>query len=297
MANRNEQKTNLTQGRADCIIGLKIKQNSLQINQIETKDWWCAMNLYFELLKNPIFTMEDVQKYYAHLESARSAVKRLMKEGMVAKIRNNMYTCISGETGAPVANRFQIASHITPTSYVSHHTAMEYYGITDQVFYDVYVSSETSFREFSFDGYTYRFVVSKSREGIERPPYSGGIAVTNLERTIVDSIKDMDKISGVEEVVQDIESIRKMQEKRVLKYLELYQNQFLYQKTGFLLSEHKEEMELSDSFFECCKEKIGKSKRYFTRDQIGGRYDATWKLVVPENIRSLKNGGMPDADI
>lgn len=60
-----------------------------------------------------------------------------MKEGIVAKIRNNMYICISGETGAPIANRFQIASKITPTSYVSHHTAMEYYGITDQVYYDV----------------------------------------------------------------------------------------------------------------------------------------------------------------
>ena len=95
------------------------------------------------------------------MNSARSAIKRLMKEVIVAKIRNNMYTCISGETGAPIANRFQIASKITPTSYVSHHTAMEYYGITDQVYYDVYVASETSFREFEFDGYTYRYVVSK----------------------------------------------------------------------------------------------------------------------------------------
>ena len=88
--------------------------------------------------------MEDVNVFYNNIDSARSAIKRLMKEGMVAKIRNNMYTCVSGETGAPVANRFQIASHITPTSYVSHHTAMEYYGITDQVYYDVYVSSRTS---------------------------------------------------------------------------------------------------------------------------------------------------------
>lgn len=69
-----------------------------------------------------------------------------------------MYTCISGVTSAPVANRFQIASHITPTSYVSHHTAMEYYGITAQIYHDVYVSSETSFRDFTFDGYAYCFV-------------------------------------------------------------------------------------------------------------------------------------------
>ena len=188
------------------------------------------MNLYFELLKKPVFNMEDVNKFYNNMDSARSAIKRLRKNGMVTKIRNNMYTCISGETGAPVANRFQIASHITPTSYVSHHTAMEYYGITDQVYYDVYVSSETSFRDFTFGGYTYCFVASKNPEGIETPPYSGGMTITNLERTIVDSIKDMDKISGIEEVVHNIESVHRMQEKRLIRYLELYHNQFLYQK-------------------------------------------------------------------
>lgn len=242
------------------------------------------MNLYFELLKKTVFNMEDVNVFYNNMNSARSAIKRLIKEGMVAKIRNNMYTCISGETGAPVANRFQIASRISPTSYVSHHTAMEYYGITDQVFYDVYVSSETSFRDFTFDGYTYCFVASKSSEGIEKPPYSGGIAVTNLERTIVDSIKDMDKISGIEEVVQNIGSVHQMQVKRLLKYLELYENQFLYQKMGYLLWQHKEQMGLSDSFFEECKKKIKKSKRYLTHGQIGGCYDDTWKLVVPDNL-------------
>lgn len=255
------------------------------------------MNLYFELLKKPIFCVEDVNVFYNNIESARSAIKRMMKEKMVAKIRNNMYTCISGETGAPIANRFQIASRITPTSYVSHHTAMEYYGITDQVFYDVYVSSETSFRDFIFDGYTYRYVASKSLEGVEKPAFSGGIAVTNVERTIIDCVKDMDKIAGIEEVVQNIESMGRMQEKRILKYLELFQNQFLYQKMGYLLSEHQERMGLSDTFFDNCKENIGKSKRYLTRDQVGGRYDDEWKLVVPEGLYDMKNGEMRDADI
>jgi predicted transcriptional regulator of viral defense system len=255
------------------------------------------MNLYFELLKRPIFDMKNVTEFYNNMDSARSAIKRLMKEGMVAKIRNNMYTCISGETGAPVANRFQIASHITPTSYVSHHTAMEYYGITDQVYYDVYVSSETSFRDFTFDGYTYRYVVSKNSEGIEKPPYSGGIAVTNLERTLIDSIKDMDKISGIEEVVQNIQSVHRLQEKRLLKYLELYHNKFLYQKMGYLLEQYKEQMGLSDNFFEKCKEQTGKSKRYLTRDQRGGHYDDMWKLVVPDNLQNMKNGVIMDADI
>ena len=197
------------------------------------------MNLYFELLKTPIFKVEDVNKFYNNVDSARSAIKRLMKENMVVRIRNNMYTCISGETRQP----------ITPTSYISHHTAMEYYGITNQVFYEVYVSSETSFREFEFDGYIYRYIESKGDEGVDKPAFSGGIRVTSPERTMIDSIKDMDKISGMEEVIQDISCMKNLQEKRLLSYLERIGNQFLYQKTGFLLSKQKEQLGLSDIFF------------------------------------------------
>ena len=249
------------------------------------------MNLYFELMKIPVFTMEDVCKYYDKIESARSAVKRLIKQGTAAKIRNNMYTCISGETGASIANRFQIASCITPTSYVSHHTAMEYYGVVDQVYYDVYVSSETRFQSFEFDGYIYQCVLSKCKQGIESVKYSGGVKVTDKERTLVDSIKDMDKIAGLEETIANVQGLQALQEKKILRYLEEYNNQFLYQKTGYLLSSLRMQQGLSDTFFELCKGKIGKSKRYLTKDISDVIYDGTWKIVVPKNIAHIKNGG------
>lgn len=82
---------------------------------------------------------------------------------------------------------------------------MEYYGITDQVYYDVYVASETSFREFDFDGYTYRYVVSKDMEGVETPALSGGIRITNLERThkYIYTLKDLRNAIAHNSVVFD----------------------------------------------------------------------------------------------
>ena len=97
--------------------------------------------------------------------------------------------------------------------------------------------------------------------------------------------------------MQDIECLHRVQEKKLLKYLELYENQFLYQKIGYLLWDYKEKIGLSDNFFESCKEQIGKSKRYLTKDQVGGRYNNTWKLVVPAELQNMKNGVMTDADI
>jgi len=249
------------------------------------------MNLYFELLRKPVFTIEYVNQYYNKIESARSAVKRLVGKGLAVKIRNNLYTCISGETGAPIANRYQIASAITPSAYVSHHTAMEYYGVSNQVFYEVYVSSQEVFRDFEFDGYAYHCVCSKCDKGIERANYSGGVRVTDRERTVIDSIKDMDKISGLEEVTENIQSISRLDEKRLLAYLEYYGNQFLYQKTGFLLEPQKGRLSLSDDFFKVCKERTGLSKRYLTRDCQAGKYDSNWRLVISPETYNLKNGG------
>ena len=106
------------------------------------------MNLYYELLQYPIFSMKELNALYLSERTARAALGKLLKENMVLKIRNGLYTCVSGENGGPVANRFQVASAITPSSYVSHHTAFEYYGTVDQVFYEVYVGSETRFHDF-----------------------------------------------------------------------------------------------------------------------------------------------------
>ena len=248
------------------------------------------MNLYFELLQEPVFTTDYVNQYYNNVESTRSALKRLMKQKLIMKIRNNLYTCISGETGSPVANRFQIACMVTKNAYISHHTAIEYYGMSDQVYYDVYVSSEKRFQEFVFDGYTYKYISTKTQAGVETVRYSGGIRVTDLEKTLIDSVKDMDKISGIEEIIAFIRAIRKLNEQKLFKYLEEYQNQFLYQKLGYLMETYCTATGLTDTFYRVCLEHIGKSKRYLSKDIYQGIYNAKWKMIVFNESEYLKNG-------
>lgn len=64
----------------------------------------------------------------------------------------------------------------------------------------------------------------------------------------------------------------------------------------FLLSKQKEQLGLSDVFFKECQNKIGKSKRYLSRDITDGVYDSQWKLVVPSDL-NVKNGVIEDAAI
>lgn len=255
------------------------------------------MNLYYELLQYPVFTMKEVNALYSSERTARVAMGKLLKGNMALKIRNGLYTCVSGENGGPVANRFQVASAITPSSYVSHHTAFEYYGTVDQVFYEVYVGSQTRFHDFEFDGYTYHYVKEQMRDGIVSPEFSGGIKVTDKERTIVDSIKDLNRIAGLEEVLSCVVSVNSIDETKMLKYLAEYDSAFLYQKTGFIFSEYQTELGISDNFIKICKDRSGNSKRYLTNGISEPGYSGEWKLVYPKNIKRMKNGEIEDAKV
>ena len=53
------------------------------------------MNLYYELLQYPIFSMKEVNALYSSERTARIALGKLLKENMVLKIRNGLYTCLS----------------------------------------------------------------------------------------------------------------------------------------------------------------------------------------------------------
>jgi len=255
------------------------------------------MNLYYELLQYPIFSIKEVNALYSSERTARVALGKLLKENLVLKIRNGLYTCVSGENGGTVANRFQVASAITPSSYVSHHTAFEYYGIADQVFYEVYVGSETRFHDFEFDGYTYHYVKAQIKDGIVSPEFGGGVRITDKERTIADSIKDLNLIAGLEEVLSCVVSVNSIDETKMLSYLAGYDSAFLYQKIGFIFSEYQTELGISENFIKICKDRSGNSKRYLTNGISNPGYSGEWKLIYPKDIKRMKNGEIEDAEI
>ena len=76
----------------------------------------------------------------------------------------------------------------------------------------------------------------------------------------------------------------------MLKYLNAYNNSFLYQKTGFILSEYQSEMSVSDGLISECKAKVGSVKRYLTNGITDPAYSSEWKLVYPKNMKMMKNG-------
>ncbi len=243
------------------------------------------MELFTELAKHPIFTINDVKKFSNNEKTAYTQLDRLMKKKMVKKIRRNIYSVVNPTTGQLVGTRYQIACAITDTSYISHHSAFEYYGIVNQVFNEIYVSSKTRFNHFEYDGVTYKYVASRIEEGVVEAKNTSGVRITDLERTVIDSVNDFNKIGGLEELLNCLERIQYLDDKKLKYYLDIYGIQGLYQRVGYLLNNYQKGMQLSGDFIDYCKSKIGKSSRYLINEiKEDNSYNSEWKLMVPINL-------------
>jgi predicted transcriptional regulator of viral defense system len=245
---------------------------------------------YAELLKLGLFTKEDINQLAGNQDTAKSILRSAMHNGYVERIRHNYYAVKSLETGQPIANRFAIGSMVNSSAYISHHTAFEYYGMANQVFSTVYISSTSKFKDFLHDGVEYKYLTSKQNFGIIK--LASHVKVTDIERTILDGIKDFIKIGGLEELLRCLSMVTVADEVKLLSYLAEYKNQFLCQKAGYILSHYKN-IKLSQAFFSACKQMIGKSKRYLY-DGVqfeSSKYYSEWQLFAPYDLMKLLDEG------
>lgn len=250
------------------------------------------MDIFNHLAKLPVFTINEVIPLAGNLKTAYSLLGRLMKKDLIRKVRKNIYSAVNPVTGQIVATRYQIACAITDTAYISHHSAFEYYGLANQVFNELYVSSKSKFNTFEYDHITYKYIASRMQDGVVEAKNTTGVRITDLERTVIDSVNDYNKIAGFEELLNCLEGIHYLDESKLLEYLAINNTQGLYQKVGYLLQYYQKEMQISNDFINYCKGKIGKSRRYllneFNQKNI---YNNEWKLMVPEGLFDITEQG------
>jgi predicted transcriptional regulator of viral defense system len=218
-----------------------------------------------ELHKLSVFHKSDVLSLTGNENSAKELLRRYKKTGLIVQIKRDFYAVTDLANQATTANKFEIASNVSPTSHLAYHTAIAYHGLATQIFNRIYVADSKRFRNFEFEGIDYFFCESKISEGIVNPPFNSLVHVTDLERTIIDCIDNTGLAGGLEELVLALALVTLVKENLLLKYLQAYNKQVLYQKAGFVLS-YFDNLRLSEVFFKECKSKIGKGINFLTSD-------------------------------
>ena len=250
------------------------------------------MKYYERLVDLGCFTRDDVQRMTGNRETAHSVIEAYKKRGLIEAIRRDLFVAISLETKQPVPNRYAIASHAAPGAYVSYHSAFEYHGLANQVYYEVYAASQSRFREFEHGGLAYRYTASPFEYGVEAK--AGGIRVTGMERTVIDGIDDFESAGGMEELLRCIAMIPYLEHAKLADCLRHYNKTFLYQKTGYILEHFKDALKLPEGFFALCRNNVTKSKRYLYPNlrREPRMLNTQWALYVPEDLLAVTEKGV-----
>ena len=203
-----------------------------------------------------------------------------IKNGVIKKIHNGLYVTVDSMKNIN-ATKYEIACKISDSSFLCYHSALEYYGLANQVF-----------NEFEFEGITY-FCKHTNNQFEINNLINEKIKVTSIERTLIDCIDDIDLAGGIEEVLNALENIKGLSENKLMSVLVNYNKVILYQKVGYVFEQYNDYLNLSASFFDYLQEHLTNQVKYFLNDDYDNvEYNAKWKVIAPSNLRNKLREGL-----
>lgn len=236
-----------------------------------------------------VLLVEDMPTLLKHLSS-------LSKKGYLKRVRNGLYIAVPPEyvDADFEGDKYLLASRAYQGDYVlSHHTALELLGVAQSHMSQVFISIPDSRTSFEFQGNTYVFVYDRRDFGVEKRLRDGiTLKVTDKERTFLDCIRRPKYAGGVEEVLKSFIGITSLDFAKMTKYLGNFEENSLYQRTGFVLNLLREELSVPVDVLLMLKGKVGK-KRYYLDPHMKpgqGRLDKDFNVIAPANIKEVVRG-------
>jgi predicted transcriptional regulator of viral defense system len=245
------------------------------------------MKYYEDFLKLEVFNLEDARKVVGSKENAKVLLNSYIKKGLVKRVRRDLYCVTNLENREAPADRYLIGSKINKGAYLTYHSAFEVHGLSHQVSFVVYVASDSKISDFEFEGVLYKYVGKGINEGVIRYRLNEKIRLTDLERTVVDSIDRPDYCGGFHELDEILKICPVLDETKLVKYLEAYDKKVLYKKVGYFLERHQESLEITNSFLSLIEKRTGNKKNYLGVPQ---KFDRTRSLSMSGRSLGFKMG-------
>ncbi|HZJ76743.1 MAG TPA: hypothetical protein VFC70_03435 [Oscillospiraceae bacterium] len=246
------------------------------------------MMYYEDLLKLEVFNLADAGKVIGSLENAKAILNSYVKKGIVKRVRRNLYSIVNLENKKTPVNRYLVASKINNSAYLAYHSAFEVHGLSHQISFIVYVASNQRISNFEFEGVLYKYVGNVINKGIVRYHLNEKIKVTDLERTVIDSVDRLDYCGGSHELDEILKICPVLDEKKIFYYLKAYDKQILYKKTGYFLERYRQSLGISNDFLALLEERTGDTRKYLSEEALNGNgvLINRWGLIVPKTFEA-----------
>lgn len=237
-----------------------------------------------ELSSLKLFNRKAVINICGSIYNANYILKSYMDKGYITKIKKDYFVINDLVNNTPAANKYEIACGYCDNDFISHHSVFEYYGLNNQVYNTIDVTTNTYKRDFVFDNTLYKYHRSNNLIQVNN---LAGIKISSIERAIVDCIKDSANYEYYE-LLECINNISVIDDSKIMKYLESLNNKLLYKKVGFVLEKYKEKFNIKDEFFSKCKKKSGNTVGYYNLQAKGSLvFNAKWRLFVYKDMEEF----------
>ena len=161
-----------------------------------------------------MFRLKDVQRILQINEAAsRNFVRKLVERGIVTRLKPGLFILVPFELGKEreyIGNPFLVACEIVngKAYYLSHGTAMEIHGMVTQPQLIVWTTTLKPHRPVNALGVEFRFIHSQKKFFFGLSDYwvtkQEKVRVSNLERTVIDGLKQPEYCGGMTEVAKGL---------------------------------------------------------------------------------------------
>jgi predicted transcriptional regulator of viral defense system len=246
-----------------------------------------------------IFSYDDVEDITGlSSKSSRSLILRMVNRGVVTRLKAGLFILVPFEMGREreyLGNSFVVARELygTPDYYISHASAMEIHQMVTQPQLVVYTTTPKFLRSRIVLGTEFRFVRCKVEHFFGYADHwvtkTEKVQVSDLERTIVDGLKQPEYCGGFSEIAKGFWMRREdIDSGKLVDYALKINVGAVIRRLGFLLElfEIKASREL-----ERLRERL--TMTYSILDPImpaEGKFLARWRLklnVSPEEIEAV----------
>lgn len=272
-------------------------KNNIKLKTLGPQLAFLLAELYEQ--QKTIFSTRDVESISGlSSNAARGLVNRLVNKGVATRLKPGLFILVPAELGHArdyLGDPYVVASEVVghPQYFLSHSSAMDIHRMVTQPQLIVYTTTTQSVRPRSILGTQFRFVRCKSEHFFGAMNHwatkTQKIRVSDLERTIIDGLKQSEYCGGFSEVAkgfwmrqQDIDV------KKLVEYALMIDIGAIYRRLGYLLELFETE---ETGQLELLRKKL--TAAYILLDPMlpaEGKYIARWRLrlnVSPEEIKTI----------
>jgi predicted transcriptional regulator of viral defense system len=238
------------------------------------------------------FSINEARQVLGHEvdDPTRQFLERLQRKGWIQRIKRGKFTVIplsSGEERTPQLHEFLIAMELVSPSVIAYWSALNYYGLTDQLPRTVFVATNHPVRHPPKEALGISFKIVSIRpqkffgivqEWVEEHPFW----ITDKEKTIIDGLDLPKYVGGVGEVARALSRAwTELDEAKLREYATKIGNSAVAKRLGFLM----ETLELGRT--ELLSKTISLANGFSQLDPTlpkKGKYNRRWGLLINAEI-------------